>query len=573
MRFGSRCVLLVLLVVVAVLLPTTRADAWDPTATILPPEGWSPAAARVVRYQAPVVGEVIRPFTAPGSLFGPGHRGVDLDASPGDRVTAAGNGTVSHAGPVAGTTWVAIAHDDGVVTSYGPLTDVLVARGQRLTRGAVVGRLASGGHGVGSSDRGLHWGARRAGWYVDPLTLLDEGIPRPSLVGAGAWRGTAHVVRPYDPWAGQRAGGWLVAGSPDAHRPGFSVPPSPNHLVVVPGLASSSATRLFDPSHLGYDPRSVTAFSYAGRHDDRGAADDPARDQLPYGPEATWAGTEEAASRLRDQLRAQAAAEPGRAVDLIGHSMGGVVILRYLVNHHDPYDRTLPPIGNVVLIASPLRGSDLAAVGRDLADLSLVGPVLEGGRQRIAQGDGALAARLGSLPLDAPAIGELAVGSPAVGELARGLDDALWEGVAGPLAMGTRLLTIGGSRDPVVVAGRAQQADPMLLEGPQPGWGPGEDRRWMDPAPTVREDGTVVVDHRVLPGGHQGVLDTEAVREVVWRFLAGDEVVESPGRLTTIVGEEVGLAARFGTGVLRLRGHVAAPVKALLRRPTPTVPR
>ena len=96
----------------------------------------------------------------------------------------------------------------------------------------------------------------------------------------------------------------------------------------------------------------------------------------------------------------------------------------------------------------------------------------------------------------------------------------------------------------------------------------------MDTAPSVREDDdTIVIDHRVLPGSHHGVLDTEAVREIVWRFLAGDEVVASPGRLTTIVGEEAGLAARFGVGLLRFRGQVATPVKALLRRPTTTVPR
>jgi hypothetical protein len=75
--------------------------------------------------------------------------------------------------------------------------------------------------------------------------------------------------------------------------------------------------------------------------------------------------------------------------------------------------------------------------------------------------------------------------------------------------MGTRVLTVAGHRDRVVAAPRTTVPAPAT----------GTDR-W-DEAP--------VHVHRVLPGDHGSVLETEALREVTWRFLAGEEVVPSPG--------------------------------------------
>ena len=504
-----------------------------------------------VTYGVPVPGSVVRGFEPPGSDFGAGHRGVDLDASPGEVVRTAGTGQVTFAGSVAGTRWVSVQHADGVLTSYGPLAPLRIRTGEQVAGGQPLGVLAAGGHGHGGQDRGLHWGARRYGRYLDPLTLLDAAPPRPSLVGAGRWEGTDHAVTPYDPWPGGRADGWLVHGSPTADRPGFAVPPNPNHLILLEGLSSSSQGSVLDPEHLGYDPGSVTAFSYAGREevpDGTLDASDPRRDQRPYGPSDTWEGSGPAAERLAEQLRAQAAREPGRPVDLIGHSMGGVVIWRYLLEHHDPYDLTLPPIGHVVTMGSPLRGSDLAAAGGPLLESGLLGPVAE----LLQDGFGVGAEQL---PLGAPAIEELAVGSDELEELARAWDRALDDGTAGPLATGTRILTIGGSLDPVVVTDRSRM--------PQPG-DPG-----MDPPPFAPEepsgdaiaDGVldVVVEHRVLPGGHLGVTETQAANEVTWRFLAGEEVVASPGHASTFGGLQLGRLGRISAELLSLWGPPRHP--------------
>jgi hypothetical protein len=481
-------------------------DHGVPWWTIHPPANLDDRAARAnaadrhVRYARPVPGGVLRRFEAPTTAFGSGHRGADLAAAAGDAIHAAAAGTVTFAGDVAGVRWVSVAHADGVLTSYGPVARVAVARGEVVARGARLGSLAAGGHGDGAADRGLHWGARRDGRYIDPLSLLDEGVPRPSLVEAGAWRGIDLAVTPYAGWEGARWGGLGVQPSPVADRPGFPVPPGPNRLVLLSGMNSSSASQPFDPDHLGYGDDSVSRFVYPG--------DDPSTVPETYGPEDTWTGIDLAARALREQLRELAATEPGRAVDLVGHSLGGLVVLVYLSRYHDPYDGTLPPIGNVVTVASPHRGTDLANVGVALRDHLVIGLGLLGARPVLDRVDA-----VPPFPLRDPVLDELRVGSPLTDRLAADWAQALTAGPAGPFAMGTRVLTIGAAGDQVVPIVRSGQPTARgVLTG-------------FDLNLTA--DG--VVDHRVLPGGHDAVLHTEALREVVWRFLAGEEVVASPG--------------------------------------------
>ncbi|TDV39755.1 peptidase M23-like protein [Actinophytocola oryzae] len=114
---------------------------------------------------------VVRPFRPPANPYGPGHRGVDLGGPVDGEVLAAGDGVVLFAGPIAGRGVVSVSHAGGVRTTYEPLT-VLVASGQRVTRGTVVGRLAAG-HCL--PEACLHWGARRGVEYLDPLGLLSTG--------------------------------------------------------------------------------------------------------------------------------------------------------------------------------------------------------------------------------------------------------------------------------------------------------------------------------------------------------------------------------------------------------------
>ncbi len=123
-----------------------------------------------VLYRSPVLPlQVVRPFQAPLTRYGPGHRGVDLAAPAETPVHPAAPGAVSFAGTVAGRGVVVVIHADGIRTEYEPL-DVTVRRGATVTPASVLGTV-SGRH--GGCTGCLHWGARRAQDYFDPLTLLS----------------------------------------------------------------------------------------------------------------------------------------------------------------------------------------------------------------------------------------------------------------------------------------------------------------------------------------------------------------------------------------------------------------
>ncbi|KUI19595.1 peptidase M23 [Mycobacterium sp. GA-1285] len=118
--------------------------------------------------------EVTRAFDAATPNWTPGHRGVDLAGTPGQRVLAAAEGTVVFAGDLAGRPVVSIAHPGGLRTSYEPVRATVV-RGQRVDPETVIGVLEAGHPGCPRSAC-LHWGAMwgpasRAD-YVDPLGLV-----------------------------------------------------------------------------------------------------------------------------------------------------------------------------------------------------------------------------------------------------------------------------------------------------------------------------------------------------------------------------------------------------------------
>ncbi|MCR8671145.1 murein hydrolase activator EnvC [Agrococcus sp. HG114] len=119
---------------------------------------------------------VARAFDAPASAYGPGHRGIDLEAPAGSAVVAPDDGTVRFAGPVAGRPVVSIEHAGGLVSSFEPV-EPAVSRGDAVRRGQRIGTLLPG-HVAGQTR--LHLGARLRGDYVDPLLLL--GVERPVLL-------------------------------------------------------------------------------------------------------------------------------------------------------------------------------------------------------------------------------------------------------------------------------------------------------------------------------------------------------------------------------------------------------
>ncbi len=121
-------------------------------------------------WSEPVPGRVARGFVEPASRFASGHRGVDFAAPPGTPVRAAGPGTVSFAGSVAGSLHVVVAHQGGLRTSYSFLSRVDVVQGQAVTGGAVVG--VAGGLGPDHTAGVLHFGLRLGDRYLDPMILF-----------------------------------------------------------------------------------------------------------------------------------------------------------------------------------------------------------------------------------------------------------------------------------------------------------------------------------------------------------------------------------------------------------------
>ncbi|WP_372453722.1 M23 family metallopeptidase, partial [Pseudonocardia abyssalis] len=159
----------------------------DPSAPAAPPGAGVPAPGAGYAWPLLPVPAVRTPFRAPEHTYGPGHRGVDLAGPPGQAVLAARGGTVVFAGPVGGRSLVSVQHDDGLRTTYEPVTPVVTA-GSVVIAGDVLGTLESG-HAGCPDPACLHWGVRRDRTeYLDPLVLL-----RPAR---------ARLLPVPDPWPG-----------------------------------------------------------------------------------------------------------------------------------------------------------------------------------------------------------------------------------------------------------------------------------------------------------------------------------------------------------------------------------
>jgi len=138
---------------------------------------------------APLPGplSVSHAFEAPTTVYGAGHRGVDLRGTTGEPVRAAGPGRVSYAGLLAGRGVVVVQHAAGLRTTYEPVS-ATVRVGQSIGSGAPLGRLAIG-H-AGCPGTCLHWGLLRGQTYLDPLSLLGTThvrlLPSGTTVAGGS---------------------------------------------------------------------------------------------------------------------------------------------------------------------------------------------------------------------------------------------------------------------------------------------------------------------------------------------------------------------------------------------------
>ena len=115
-------------------------------------------------------------YVAPATEYGPGHRGIDIQAPAGSVVRAPASGVVHFVGFVVDRPLLSIAHPGGVLSSFEPVS-ATVATGDRVRAGEVIGVLLAG-H---CSAPCLHLGARIDGQYINPLLFLGA-VPRAVLL-------------------------------------------------------------------------------------------------------------------------------------------------------------------------------------------------------------------------------------------------------------------------------------------------------------------------------------------------------------------------------------------------------
>jgi murein DD-endopeptidase MepM/ murein hydrolase activator NlpD len=95
------------------------------------------------------------------------HAGIDIGAADGSEIRAAQAGTVAFAGDETGYgNYTCIDHGGGFATCYAHQSAILVAVGQQVARGQVIGRVGSTGYSTGPH---LHFETRVNGNPVDPM--------------------------------------------------------------------------------------------------------------------------------------------------------------------------------------------------------------------------------------------------------------------------------------------------------------------------------------------------------------------------------------------------------------------
>ncbi len=101
------------------------------------------------------------------------HAGMDFRAPSGAQIRATGAGVVKAAGWNGGYgRMVEIDHGDGFTTRYAHMSRILVAKGQKIAPGTVLGMVGSSGRSTGPH---LHYEVRRNGKALNPLRFIRAG--------------------------------------------------------------------------------------------------------------------------------------------------------------------------------------------------------------------------------------------------------------------------------------------------------------------------------------------------------------------------------------------------------------
>jgi len=119
----------------------------------------------------PLYGWITKPFSAADDSKGGKHTGIDFAVKDGTAVSATASGVVSFSG------WdeylgnlVVIDHGNGYLTSYGHNREILVKKGEKVTRGEVISLSGNTGR---STAPHLHYEIMKNGVPIDPAPYLD----------------------------------------------------------------------------------------------------------------------------------------------------------------------------------------------------------------------------------------------------------------------------------------------------------------------------------------------------------------------------------------------------------------
>lgn len=102
------------------------------------------------------------------------HNGIDIGAlSPGvsgDPIYAAADGVVAWANYSSSAgNWIGISHGDGLITVYMHNSQILISKGDTVSKGQKIALMGSTGNSTGAH---LHFGVRLNGSYVNPWNYL-----------------------------------------------------------------------------------------------------------------------------------------------------------------------------------------------------------------------------------------------------------------------------------------------------------------------------------------------------------------------------------------------------------------
>ncbi len=257
------------------------------------------------------------------------------------------------------------------------------------TADVAAGAAATVGRGARGAFEALGTNGRRV---VGEIARVFADAGRRAPAGA-LTRDLAEIAGRVHEW-------WQSRDDCSSDSPGADGSGGSGHLLLaVAGINSTTdadgATFDLDTEALGYHEGEVEYYSYAG-------------DGGPYRKQDTWGDLLAAGRRLGEQLRAMHAANPGREIDLIAHSQGGVVVDVFLQHVYDATDPEYPPIGTVVTLASPHEGAPLATAAAD-ARSTRTGRIVLGGADAL----------LPVPPSDGTSTGQLAEGSELMRDLWR----------------------------------------------------------------------------------------------------------------------------------------------------------